>query len=264
VAREQVSFRFAPGMHQVGIRELTGHDERFVCDTSTSTAIGLIDRVVDTSGGAPWRSAAELTASDRDRLLAAIYRLTYGARVESTSRCIGCGSQFDLSFSLDDLMAAVQRAPTAGAAEELPDGTFRSGDGVRFRLPTGRDELAVAALPASEAARALLDRSVIEGPPASDALVAVEELIEEVAPVVALDLDTRCPECGGAQAVRFDMQYYLLRLLEQERSRTAREIHRIAQSYGWSLDETLGLRRSERRLFVMLIEAELSQTRRSR
>ena len=264
MAREQVSFRFAPGAPRVGIRELTGHDERFVRDTSTSTAIGLIDRLVETPGGAPWRSAAELTASDRDRLLAAIYRLTYGPQVESTSRCGRCDSQFDLSFSLDDLMAAIERTPAAGAVERLPDGTFRTGGGVRFRLPTGQDELAVATLPAGEAARTLLDRSVIEAPPTIDALAAVEELIEEVASVIDLDLDTRCPECGAAQAVHFDVQYYLLRMLEQERNQIAREIHRIASSYGWSLGETLGLGRSERRFFVELIESERSQTRRSR
>jgi hypothetical protein len=209
--------------------------------------------------GASWR-AAHLTAADRDRLLAAIYRTTYGDRIASTPPCRNCGSLFDLTFALDDLLAAVDRVP-AGVADALPDGTFRAPGGAHFRLPTGEDELSVAGLQPEGAEQALLERCLLDAP-AGDARAAVEDALEAIAPVLDLDIGTTCPECGAQQAVHFDIQFYLLRAIAQERPLIAREIHRIAAAYGWSLQEILGLRRSERRQFVELIESEQLARRR--
>src|SRR5262245_21821872 len=145
----QVSCRFAPGPARVKVRELTGLDEQLVQDASTATAIELLDRLVEGLPDGPGR-AARVTASDRDRLLAAVYRLPYGPRIDSTARCTACGKLFDLTFSLDDLLSAVERAPSPTGVEPLEDGTFRTAGGARFRLPTGEDERAVAALPPQE------------------------------------------------------------------------------------------------------------------
>src|SRR5437763_847879 len=68
--------------------------------------------------------------------------------------------------------------------------------------------------------------------------------------------DTTYTECSARQKVRFDIQYYLLQILEKKRKQIAREIHRLASAYQWSLAEILSLRRSERRAFVELIESE--------
>jgi hypothetical protein len=256
-----ITCRFWRGAPRVWLRELTGFDEQSVRDVSTATAIHLLDRLVELAPEDAWQ-AVELTAADRDRLLATIYRSTYGQRIDSTSRCTECGSLFDLAFSLDDLIAAVDGTPASQIAVPLPDGTFRTVDGVRFRLPSGEDEIAVAALPPEEAEQALLERCLVEAPMGANTRAAVEEAIEEIAPVLDLDLNTACPECGVRQVVHFDMQFYLLRALEQERAHIAREIHRLATAYGWSLQEILSLRRSERRMFVELIESELLARRR--
>ena len=251
--------RFAPGGPRLRIRELTGYDEQSVRDWSTATAIGLLDRVVEDPTGASWRSAS-LTPADRDRLLAGVYRVTFGSRVSTTSRCGQCGSLFDLSFSLNDLLDAVDRTPLPENVETLEGGVYLS-DGVTFRLPTGEDEIAVAGLPAGEGEQALVARC-IAGAPGIEAYAAVEQIIEEMAPMLDLDIDTACPECGAKQKVRFDVQYYLLQSLEQERKQIAREIHRLASAYQWSLAEILSLRRSERRAFVELIESESAARRR--
>jgi hypothetical protein len=263
MAFEQVSFCFARYPSRLAVRELTGFDEQCIQDVSTATAIRLLDRVAE---GAPGESlrAAELPACDRDRMLAAVYRLTYGAQINSTARCTQCGSPFDLVFSLDDLLATVERERSMAAVEALPDGTFRAAGQIHFRLPTGEDELAVAQLPPEQAEQALWERCVKGGLPEENVRAIFEEALEDAAPLLALDIDTACPECGGAQAAHFDIQFYLLRALEQERTQIAREIHQIAGAYGWSLQEILTLRRSDRRLFVQLIEAERARRRRLR
>jgi hypothetical protein len=257
----QVSCRFGDDAARLRIRELTGLDEQCIRDVSTRTAIALLNRVVEPRPEASWQ-AARLTAADRDRLLAAIYRVTYGERVASTPQCQKCQSLFDLTFTIDDLQAAVDRVPPA-VAESLPDGTFRTAGGAHFRLPTGEDELAVAGLPPAEAEQALLERCLLDAQDGADARAAVENALEALAPVLDLDIHTTCPECGVQQAVHFDVQFYLLRAIAQERPLIAREIHCIATAYGWSLQEILGLARSERRQFVELIESEQRTRRRT-
>lgn len=261
---DEVSFGFARGSSRVQLRELNGFDEQAVGSVDTATAINLLDRLLVRAPGsaAETLKASELTASERDRLLVAVYERTYGPRIESTARCTLCGNLFDLAFTIEDLLAALNTAASSSAAEPLPDGTFRLPNGLRFRLPTGEDEMAVAGLPIEEAEPALLNRCVLE-PTESVDLNAVQEAMEEVAPVLNLDLNAQCPECGGKQAVHFDVQFYLLRALEQERKKIAREVHRLAVAYGWSLKEILGLSRSQRRIFVELIEADLSVRARS-
>jgi hypothetical protein len=257
----EVACQFARGTVGLKVRELTGFDEQAVQDVSTATAIGLLDRLVVGKPQSSWR-AAQLTPSDRDRCLAAVYRMTYGQRIDSAPRCTQCGNLFDLTFSLDDLLATVDRAPAPGVSEALPDGTFRTTAGVRFRPPTGEDELEVAGLPPQQASEALLERCLLEAPAGVDARAAIEDALEASAPVLDLDVGTACPECGAGQAVHFDVQFYLLRAIELERPRVAREIHRLASAYGWGLQEILSLRRSQRRLFVELVETEQLPRRR--
>src|SRR5438132_9690949 len=101
---ERVTLRDAPGWAWLG--ELTGRDEAGVHDLNTAAAVALLDGLVGRDGldGVQPGRAIELTASDRDRLLAAVYRRTYGDRITSTLTCAGCGVPFDLSFSLAALL----------------------------------------------------------------------------------------------------------------------------------------------------------------
>jgi hypothetical protein len=132
----------------------------------------------------------------------------------------------------------------------------------------GRDEYAVAGLAAEEAERALLERCVVaagEGGTAFDAsgldASAVQEALEQLAPMLDLDLNARCPECGQDQSFHFNIQSYLLGALLGERRQLAAEVHRLAMAYGWSLHDILSLERAERRTFVALVETEMARAR---
>ena len=252
---DQGAFDLSGRPSRLQLRELNGFDEQSVSGLDTATAIGLLDRLLVRAPGssAQQLKAVELTAAERDRLLAAVYKRTFGSRIESTVRCTACESLFDLAFSIEDLLAALNSAALSATASQEADGTFRLGDSLRFRLPTGEDELAVVGLPASEAELELLRRCIIESKKPVE-IDSVQEAMEEVAPVLDLDLDARCPECGGKQLVHFDIQFYLLRALQQQRRQISRDIHRLAVAYGWSLNEILSLSRNQRRAFVEFIE----------
>lgn len=240
------------------LRELSGRDEGFVNGISSATAAALLDRLLVALPGAAVQPgcSAELAVCDRDRLLAAIYRDTFGDRVETRAPCRTCGVPFELNFSLTVLEAGLAHA----AAAVDPDGNYTLADGRRYRLPTLADEQGIAGLSADEARRQLAARCVIDGDPAADP-EAVLAAIEAAAPLLDLELTTRCPECQTQQDVHFDIQSFLLTTLMHEARWLAHEVHRIAVAYGWPLAEILGLSRSQRRTYVALIETERTRRR---
>lgn len=260
---EQVFLEHGSAPGWAWLRSLTGDDEERVDDTGSESAIRLIDRLlVDAPEAAavPGR-AADLAIPDRDRLMAALHRAEFGARIEATLRCAGCSLPFDLDFSLLDLEESLRASSGAPAVEREAGGVYRMTDGRRFRLPRGSDERAAAAAQ-GPAELELLRRCMVEGS-AGDDVAGIGEAMRAVGAVLDLDVSAVCPECRGEQTVRFDLQHYVLRRILEEGRQRAREIHRLAWAYGWSLDEILRLSRSRRRIYVELIERETAPSRRT-
>lgn len=247
--RIEVTYGDRPGC--VFVRPLRGDDEESVVDVDTWSAIALVDRLLVDVGGAVCTpgQASLLTAADRDRVLAAVYRAELGDRIASTVSCPACAKQFDLDFRLSELCAAI--APDAAAAEPLAHGRYRLADGTEFRVPTGHDELAAAL--STDPERTLLERCRLAGDADDETIAAT---LERVAPLVSSELEATCPDCGHTHEVRFDVQPFLLARLVAERDQRAAEVHRLARGYGWSLSEILSLPRSRRRAYVELIERD--------
>ncbi len=240
-----------PGGRIACLRELCGRDESLVLGTSSATAATLLARLlVDLAGAVTPAQVGELAVCDRDRLFAAIHRATFGDRIETRAPCRACRVPFELAFSL----AALEAELAAGAASPGVDGTYRLPDGRRFRLPTLADERALAGLSPEAATRALAARCLLDGEP--DDPGAVLAAVERAGPLIDLELAATCPECQVEQSVHFDIQSFFLTALAQEVHVLAPEVHRIAVAYGWHLGEILDLPRSQRRLYVGLIEAD--------
>lgn len=250
-----------PSGRRAHLRELCGHDESLVRGTSSAVAVTLLDRLLVAAPGTnvPPGSAADLAICDRDRLLAAIYRSTFGDRIETRAACTRCGEQFDLQFSLAGLQHSLEHQPLAEGPDE--SGHYRLPDGRQFRLPTWHDEQVLTGLDPIAVRQTLARRCLVSGEPDADpaALLAV---IERHAPVLDLELGAHCPHCDHDDLVHFDLQSFLLATLVQEGQWLAREVHRIAVTYHWSRKEILDLPRSQRQLHVALIEADIAARRR--
>jgi hypothetical protein len=208
-------------------------------------------------------AARAMDFSARDLYLAGLYGAFYGHRVEATRRCPDCGAAFDLDFDLRDVMASLAAAPRpACVADVLEDGRVRLDSGHVLRKPTLADGAAVARLPVGAAEAALLDRCVEDGgargPLDRD---AAEAALEWLAPILDLDLEGACPECGAAERLRFSIEHYFARSLQRERTRMLREVHVLASSYRWSFDVILRLGRRDRRDLAALAEDDRSAAR---
>jgi hypothetical protein len=205
--------------------------------------------------------ARDLTVCDCDRLFAAIYLKYYGEQVEGTVTCRDCREPFEVNFSLRDLLVNLGGGGGRNAAGPDEDGIYTLSDGRRFRLPTVSDQQSVLGLQTDAAVGALFERCMVAGDPMDNPQL-LQKAMDEVGPVLDLDLDAACPKCGASESVRFDIQTYLLRMLAYEKRFLVREIHLIAVAYGWGYGEILSLTREDRRAFVGLIQAEREGRRR--
>lgn len=257
---ETIELRFGAGARVAHLRELTGRDEQAVSGTSTADAICLLDALLSSAltQEAERLCAVDLAAADRDRMLAIVYERAFGDRIESTLTCTRCTQPVDLHFSLRQLTASLNDPCGVEGLRPLGSARFEAVGGARFRVPTGRDELDAADFEQNEAESLLLNRCA-EGGAWPGGAGAFQEMLDEVAPLIDLELTASCAECGYPHTIQFDIQSYLLGALLGERSRLIREIHRVATAYGWCLDDILSLTRSERRQLVELIENEISR-----
>lgn len=236
---ERVALRHASAEPAVArLREIRGDDELALGGVDTRSASRLLDRLLD---GAPC-AAAWMSASDRDGLLAALYRALWGDRVVSSLECPDCSAMFDLAFELSALQRQLM-GEAEGARIDSPRSMTDAG-GARFALP-GADEEDDAAQLGVEAGRARLLASITGGADAD--ADAVGRRLESLAPLIDVELDAACAECGHATLARFDIQSFVLQRLLDEREGVLGEVHALAGGYGWSLPDILSLPRGLRR-----------------
>lgn len=242
------------GVKGVYLGPLRGTDEIAVEDIATKTGLRLIEGLLSKKNHYPASdfSVVKIVTADRDRIFAHLYTSIYGSKVESTLQCSNCEEQFDLDFLIPDLVKHYRL--TGGLLQE--DGTYHLEPGIRFRLPTGEDELMLEGLSQAAAEDLLMKRCLVEGDYEKDRAV-IQKIMEEIAPVLNIDMQASCPECGHSQQVQFDIQSFLLTKLKQERPWLIREIHRIALHYHWPHEVIMALPRNLRKQYAALIEAEI-------
>jgi hypothetical protein len=183
----------------------------------------------------------------RDGLLLDVHAAAFGRAIELVTECPACGEALELSLAVADIRVD---AGDVGAEHVLPDG-------LRFRLPTSADLLAVAAVPDIAAARAALaERCVVAGgPPEESALAALAAAIAKLDPQADIDLALRCGECGERWTVPFDVADHVWRRLDAPARSLVADVAALAAAFGWSEAEILALSAERRRLYLDLVGA---------
>ncbi|WP_419913176.1 hypothetical protein [Hoeflea sp.] len=202
--------------------------------------------------------ARAIPVSARDQLLCDLYSEIFGPHVEASRSCGHCGEPYDFDFALADVVSTLAETPKPDIVRGLSEqGHALLESGHVVRAPTLEDEEAISGLDIDAAERALLDRCV----DATHASVPLDAdtagvVLEWLSPMVDLDLQGNCPECGATESLRFSIEHYLVRALVAERRQLLREAHLIAAAYHWNLDQILALSRNDRKQLALLVEGD--------
>jgi len=217
----------------VRVRELTGADEEVLAERTVTSGARLVTRflarVIVEIEGLERRVDEDLVSDmligDRDYLLLRLRQIDLGDDVRQVVHCPSpaCGKKVDVDFQVSEI--EVTRASAV-----LPSYRVQLGEGAAartalVRLPTGRDQEAIAPLAATNPAAAntrLFSRVVLRWAEAGsideDAARALpikqrSELaafLERTSPGPDLYLDLHCPWCGGDMGYRFDLYGFFL------------------------------------------------------
>lgn len=274
---------------EVQLAPLTGRDEEYLAlaapDTASASAVTeLLTRCLSRVGSVERVNAAlvrELLVCDRDYLILRLRALTFGPKVEAVLKCSGqeCGRPMDVQFSLDDLQVERRAVGAHFFKTRLSSPVVVERGGAReetrlveFRLPTGADQEALAAVFHADERRALrlllartircvgeltdVDEELVAGLPAS-ALEEIAEQMRLLSPQVEIELDGACPECGTPFSTRFDGVGFFASEMVGNLYGLELEVHLLAWHYHWSEQDILSLTRQKRQRYVNLLRGVL-------
>jgi hypothetical protein len=246
------------------LRPMTGADQEFLLEVGATMAPAirtseLLARCVQRIGREEPVTptlAAELVSGDREALLLHLRRITFGDRMDLVVRCPACAKNMDAPVRVSDLLVAPESdAPQYFERDLLHCGTLR------FRMPCGADQEAIAELArhdTAEAARVLLRRCMEKtiGEMPEGALPIISGWMAELDPQAEIRLSLSCPECGCVFDSLLDAGSYLYDESIMRSRELYREIHLLAFHYHWSEAEILGMSPPKRRRYLeLLLEA---------
>jgi len=145
---------------------------------------------------------------------------------------------------------------------------------VRFRLPTGGDQEAVAGMVGGDpggALRALLERCTVaigpaEPPPAAwlealspRARAEIERAMAAAAHGPELAMEARCPECERDFTLPFEVADFFFGELHASADLLYREVHYLAYHYHWSEAEILDLPRDKRLRYIGVLAEQIER-----
>ncbi|HEY0784970.1 MAG TPA: hypothetical protein VGD62_03805, partial [Acidobacteriaceae bacterium] len=182
----------------VTVHPLTGHEEDWLARSRDLPAALLTSRLIEacvvpppSAEGQP-SLAGRLLSGDRDYLVLQIRRLTLGDAVHAVASCPACRQEMDVDFDSSRIPLDGQPQTAPSYTVQLPAPGESPSRLVRFRLPRGEDQEAIAHLDLDAAAALLLTRCLLDpvGPPLTPSQVqAVSDAMELVAPALHLELE---------------------------------------------------------------------------
>lgn len=243
--RRDWSFRTLTGEVELSILE-AGRDRRSVPQRVTAVLTAALAEL----GGAAAQpeTVRALSVADRQYLMR---RLAVEIGIEESwiaSRCPRCGVGFDIPIRHGEL-------PAKPAGEGYPFATAETSLGtVRFRVPNGDDQEAIAGIEdPQQARRALVARCAAEplaGTLSDEDLDRIDAALEPVAPEVVTRAQAACPDCGKPIEIELD-PYVCLGAADNG---LFLDVHALASAYHWSEREILAMPSDRRRLYLSLVD----------
>jgi hypothetical protein len=244
------------------LRPLTGREEEWVTQHADTSSAKMTTRILSSCfvrlENVPVDPdiIGKLLVGDRDFLILQLRRMTLGDRFAAVFSCPACERRMDVEFLAQDIFVAPRPQSALTYTWQLDD----QRPPIRFRLPNGADQEAVADLFPEEAVDVLLARCVVDDggiPPTRAEREAVIAEMDRLAPQIDLELDLNCPECGHSFTTPFDCTAFFFSEIRAQSRHLMREVHYLALHYHWSEAELLGLQRDRRRGYLALLNETL-------
>jgi len=255
-------------MCEANLRPLPVHDqiEFLDWDRRLVSPAQKVTSILAECGDLSEPDAARLSVGEREALLLRLRRLMFGERMSCILECpcADCREKMDLDLTVGDLLL-----PSSDSARRIHETSF-GGWVVRFRLPQGSDQEAVASLALTdeaEAVQTLLNRCIVSAERDGERLSEIpagiaerlSEAMAELDPQAEILLDTRCPACGASFRTIFDTASFFFAEVAEHARALLEEVHLLASHYHWSEAAILAIPERRRRFYLALTETARAQ-----
>lgn len=206
---------------------------------------------------------AHLSVGERDSRLLTLREYTFGPQLNALTACPNCGERLELALQVSDLRPDTPGAEGGRTANE-PLRVKIESYVVSFRLPDSTDLLAASkASDTDQARQVLLDRCLVSiehdgGAVSVDQLPpnVLQDIVERMAqadPQADVQLSLSCPTCYHQWQETFDIVAFFWAEIDAWARRMLREVHMLAQAYGWRELDILALSPRRRQYYLDLV-----------
>ena len=199
----------------------------------------------------PREQLANLTVGQRNRRLLLLRQMTFGDQLDGMGTCPACSEQLTFQIQVSELILPEPNQTTFSfSAENLH---------LQMRLPNSHDLAAIVGLDGQAAGRELLlKRCVLDArrgdqplPRLPDALIPLlTDAVTEHDPQAEMRFALQCPACGEAWSALFDIVTFLWSEIDGRARRLSRDVHLLAQAYGWREVDILAMSATRRQLYL--------------
>jgi hypothetical protein len=204
---------------------------------------------------------AALTIGQRDTLIFQLREQTFGERLDVFVECPHCHERLEFSLPSADLRD-LSGAQKSDPVYEFDD--FAVGMKISFRLPDSRDLAVALGSGTPENARAMLIQQCVIEASLDDRRVSAHDLpgtaitmlaarMAECDPVADILLNLDCLACHVEWQQPFDIVSFFWAEITVQAKRLLREVHTLAQAYGWGEVDILSMSATRRNYYLEMI-----------
>lgn len=200
-----------------------------------------------------------LSVGRRDAHLLAIRERAYGSQLPCYAECPQCKERLEFVLDVADLRVMHDDVLATQTQQMICDGYE-----LRYRLPNTTDLAAIACYASVALARDTLVQRCVQQISQGGTDVAPESLPEAVIALLAAHmleqdpqaeilLDMQCPGCEHRWSVIFDIVLNFWAELCGHAKRLMREVHTLAQAYGWSEADIVAMSAARRQFYIDMV-----------
>ncbi len=204
---------------------------------------------------------AALSIGQRDTHLLTIREKTFGSHLAGLAQCPTCHDRLEFTLQTTDLHVMANVNSVEHVHHLVVDGYA-----VSFHVPTSLDLAAIVHYDDPVAARELLVRRCVVQATLDGLAVPTEQLPENIVTTLAAQMEEcdpqaeilfalNCSACGYGWSVLFDVVVFLWSEISAQAKRLLREVHALAQAYGWREADILSMSTARRQFYLEMVSS---------